>query len=376
MLTISEYTMAPTKSPKRASFSLPASPFTKDQIPWVIFKFGELKNIKKVQRSFRLEFCPSRPKDVPNYMAFKRLVERFEKSGGQSRPMCPPGRAPTSQEDITAVKGFFMANKKAHLAEASRTLDMAKGKIWYILRRILKWKAYKPHVSHILSQANMKARLECADWFLTKNRDFFSKKVVWGDEKYFVLKSSPNSQNDRFWSPVNPFDNVACKEQGMAKAMCWVGMVDGEIIGPIWVEGSMDQYVYQEMLEDHVLPAISNKRGLWFMQDGATCHTSNMNLEFLRGHFKNRLISNKTDIRWPPKSPDCNPLDFFFWGQAMAHVFRCQPSTMEALKELVGDFAENMDRELVRKVCGSTRDRFEMVKSVGGSYFEHKRAQL
>jgi hypothetical protein len=29
MLTISEYTMAPTKSPKRASFSLPASPFTK-----------------------------------------------------------------------------------------------------------------------------------------------------------------------------------------------------------------------------------------------------------------------------------------------------------------------------------------------------------
>ena len=182
MLTISEYTMAPTKSPKRASFSLPASPFTKDQIPWVIFKFGELKNIKKVQRSFRLEFCPSRPKDVPNYMAFKRLVERFEKSGGQSRPMCPPGRAPTSQEDITAVKGFFMANKKAHLAEASRTVDMAKGKIWYILRRILKWKAYKPHVSHILSQANMKARLECADWFLTKNTDFFSKKVVWGDE--------------------------------------------------------------------------------------------------------------------------------------------------------------------------------------------------
>ena len=74
-----------------------------------------------------------------------------------------------------------MANKKAHLAEASRNLDMAKDKIWYILRRILKWKAYKLHVSHILSQANMKARLECADWFLTKNRNFFSKKVVWGD---------------------------------------------------------------------------------------------------------------------------------------------------------------------------------------------------
>ena len=80
--------------------------------------------------------------------------------------MCPPCRLPTSQEDNSAAKDFFVANKKTHLTEARRTLDMSKGKIWYIL----KWKAYKPHVSHILSQANMKARLECADWFLTKNR--------------------------------------------------------------------------------------------------------------------------------------------------------------------------------------------------------------
>ena len=35
-----------------------------------------------------------------------------------------------------------------------------------------------------------------------------------------------------------------------------------------------------------------------------------------------------------------------------------------------------MNRELVRKVCASTRDRFEMVKSVKGSYFEHKKNQL
>ena len=111
---------------------------------------------------------------------------------------------------------------------------------------------------------------------------------MWGDDKYFVLKSSPNSQNGRHWSPVNPFDNVPCPDQSMAKVMCWVGMVDGLIICPIWVEGSMDQYVYQEMIEEHVLPEIRNKRGLWWMQDGATCHTSNMNLEFLR-----RLISNK-----------------------------------------------------------------------------------
>ena len=101
-----------------------------------------------------------------------------------------------------------------------------------------------------------------------------------------------------------------------------------------------------------------------------------MNLKFLKQHFRNRLISNKSEIRWPPRSPDCNPLDFFFWGQAMSHVFRVQPNTMEELKGVVEDFSMEMNRELVRKVCASTRDRFETVKSVKGPYFEHKRNQL
>ena len=93
------------------------------------------------------------------------------------------------------VKTFFQNIKKAHLTEASRELGISLGNIWLILRRVLKWKAYIPHVSHVLTPVQMRVRIECADWFLTKNRDFFSNKVVWGDEKYFILKGSPNKQN-------------------------------------------------------------------------------------------------------------------------------------------------------------------------------------
>ena len=101
-----------------------------------------------------------------------------------------------------------------------------------------------------------------------------------------------------------------------------------------------------------------------------------MNLEFLKSHFKSRIISNRTDILWPPKSPDCNPLDFFFWGHSMSHVFRCKPQTLDQLKGLVADFATNMSKDLIRKVCGSTMDRFQMVKAVGGGYFEYKKTKL
>ena len=61
----------------------------------------------------------------------------------------------------------------------------------------------------------------------------------------------------------------------------------------------MNQYVYREMLEEHVIPAIRDKMDKWMMQDGATAHTSNQNMEFLRSHFGGRLISNKADIKCP-----------------------------------------------------------------------------
>ena len=136
----------------------------------------------------------------------------------------------------------------------------------------------------------------------------------------------------------------------------------------------MNQYVYRSLLEEQVWPAvrgIARRNQLYFMQDGATCHTTRMNLEFLHSKFQGRVISNKSDIIWPPNSPDCNPLDFFFWGHTMNHVFRINPSTIEDLKNIVNDFAQAMDTDLILKVCASTRTRFEKMHKAKGGHFEH-----
>ena len=55
----------------------------------------------------------------------------------------------------------------------------------------------------------------------------------------------------------------------------------------------------------------------------------------------------------------------------MNHVFRVRPSTIDDLKSVVEDFAKAMDPELIRKVCGSARTRFKMLKKAGGGHFEH-----
>ena len=48
----------------------------------------------------------------------------------------------------------------------------------------------------------------------------------------------------------------------------------------------------------------------------------------------------------------------------MNHIFCSKPSTMEQLRQMVRDFSQSMDKELIRNVCGSTRDRFRMLEMV------------
>ena len=71
--------------------------------------------------------------------------------------------------------------------------------------------------------------------------------------------------------------------------------------------------------------------------------------------FRGSVISNKTDIPWPANSPDLNPLDFFFWGHAMTHVYRIKPGSIDELKSVVNNLAQCVDGALIKKVCGSAR---------------------
>ena len=49
---------------------------------------------------------------------------------------------------------------------------------------------------------------------------------------------------------------------------------------------------------------------MWWQQDGAPPHTSNATMQYLRGQFPVRLMSN----HWPPLSPDLAICKFFLWG--------------------------------------------------------------
>ena len=213
------------------------SPFNGEQAAFILTKYEQSKSIKEVQRAFRKGFYPKNPREVPNILAFTRIMQRFKEESAL-RPQVPAGRSSEPlRNNIEAVKKIFEQNPKCHIREAARVLGLSYGAIWKILRKNLKWRAYRPHLTQCLSPANMESRLAACTFWLKFEEEWF-QRVIWSDEKWFVLKQSPNKQICRHWAPSNPHTVIECKKAHDEKVMAWVGIVDGRILPVVWFQGS------------------------------------------------------------------------------------------------------------------------------------------
>ena len=100
-------------------------------------------------------------------------------------------------------------------------------------------------------------------------------------------------------------------------------------------------------------------------------HTTNDCLKFLQEKFQNRVVSNRLEFFWPAKSPDLNPLDFFFWGIAEKSVYDAKPRSLEQLKKVVELCAKNVSRGTLLKAADNFRKRATLCLENEGSHFEH-----
>jgi hypothetical protein len=110
----------------------------------------------------------------------------------------------------------------------------------------------------------------------------------------------------------------------------WEG-VNNKIIGPFFFEGTLTGDRYLEFLQNDLRPALVenfpnvNDRtlvndDLWFQQDVAPPHFALPVRHYLNNWFPRRWIGRRGPIKWPARSPDLTPLDYFLWGYLKSKV--------------------------------------------------------
>ena len=365
------------KSPTRRKRQSNAA-FEKDQEIWLVQRSAFYSPVQ-LRRAFIRKFLTyADHRKAPPVSAFRRLIIRFEESGGTTGRCKEQEVTAVTPENVARVEEFFTNNPKSHISDAVTELQLSHTSIWRCLRLQLKWKPYKPLRVNMLSEQNKRDRVEFCQWFLAQGEDF-AERVLWSDEKWFVLHPAPNTQNDIIWAPWHPEEEVECRRQGDSKVMAWCGMVDGRMLQVRWMvdeagrPASVNGDRYQALLQE-VWPEVrflSNLREYWAMQDGATSHTTAVNLAFLLDKFRGRVISRRSEHFWPPYSPDLNPLDFFVWGYLEAQVKRIKPTSVEELRAAVEDVARTVPEEMIRDAAKNVIKRCKACIAASGGHFEY-----
>lgn len=285
----------------------------------------------------------------------------------------PPGRTrrASGQETRQKIKSRLRRKKPVSVRKLAQELDISRSTVHRMLKNDLKLKAYKKTVEPLLTDLQKTKRIKFCHWI----RNTFTKeetlRILFSDEKMFDIDGVYNSQNDRVWAATRAeADENGGKKQKRKfpqKVMVWLGACSKGLTPLVILDNgtvNKDRYISE------VLPvALKFGRKVFgndftFQQDGATCHTHKESQQWCADNFPAFL--HKT--RWPPNSPDLNPLDYCVWDE-LGHAIKWDRVTNK--KTLIDELKVAVKRvslDIVLESCLSWTARLRAVVENGGGY--------
>jgi len=186
------------------------------------------------------------------------------------------------------------------------TLRLNEFSICWILHKDLHYQPYKIQVAQELSERDKVSRLQfCNELYdFLKNINDIVNTLLLSDEAHTIHMN---------------FTNIFCI---VHQWQVWHAVPSRGIIGPFCFENAegctitvnAEWYIVilETLLRIELHPCQQDL--LCFQQDGATAHTAQISMQFLRTLFLGRHISCFGDITWPACSPDLAVPDYFLWG--------------------------------------------------------------
>ncbi|GFX41362.1 putative transposable element [Trichonephila clavipes] len=152
-------------------------------------------------------------------------------------------------------------------------------------------------------------------------------------EAHFWLNGYVNKQNCRIWSEANPQVYVETLLHP-EKLTVWCALWAGGIIGPYFLKNDEGHNV---TVSGAVVP--TRRRNM-----------SHSSIDLLKDTFGDRLISRFGPVKWPPRSCDLTPLDYFLWGYVKSLVYADKPQTLDHLEDNLRRVIADIRPQMLEKV--------------------------
>lgn len=241
-----------------------------------------------------------------------------------------------------------------------------------------KYHPYKPTILQGLHPGDTERRLNFCNWFLNEFRrdQSFHLNILWTDETRFTNNGIYNRHNFHHWADANPKIIKESRFQEKFGFNCWCGILGDQLIGPILYEGTLNGPRYLELLKNEVedildgLPLCKMINTVW-QQDGAPPHNSREVQTYLNEKYGIRWIGTNGPIRWPPRSPDITPLDFFIWGHVKNLIYINTFHDVGELRQKVLEVFSSITNSQIKHCHRSIIKRITKCIELGGGHIEH-----
>lgn len=285
---------------------------------------------------------------------------------------------------LEQVRQDVQSSPKRSTRKRAQSLQLSQTTLRRILKEDLKMFPYHIQTKHLLTGDDKQRRLFMANILMEKIEAHaaFLPNLITTDEAHFHLDGQVNSKNNIFWGKKPP-EEVAQRPLHSEKVTVWCAVWSKGILGPYFFEEegrtasvNAERYVgvlekfYQD-LQNHYPGSIPK---IWIQQDGATPHTSVIAREWLKAHFKRRIISfsrgEPFPIEWAPHSPDLSPPDYFLWGFLKDKVYADKPRTIAELKKKIEEECNAISSITCKKVMNNFCARLKKCKDQRGGHLE------
>ena len=164
--------------------------------------------------------------------------------------------------------------------------------------------------------------------------------------------------------------------------MIWACFIDNKLSPIVFIDGIVNQDVYQGVLTKHLIPFMDALKAdeevdLELQQDNARLHVAKKTKELLEE------LAEKYGLKimdWPPNSPDLNPIEHL-WAELKRRLFEKYPNTMSlkgspsAIRQVIQEHLHEVwweiGEEVLKKLIESMPHRVNEVLAARGWYTSH-----